>query len=220
MMLQAQSAAPAAPQAPPAPGAPPGAFVLVEGAPGVPAQRINIPLNLEDVGWLRARREELRDQLSAATDRRESITDELEGTTGGNRAGLEQQLAQIDQRIVQLTSEITQTEQLLTSAPTTFLAATEPPLPPRDDFNDSWVVVPIVITMFVLFPLVLAKARRIWKGTPTARVAPVDNTRLERIEQAVESIAIEVERVSEGQRFVTKLLSDTSRTPLSPPGDR
>jgi hypothetical protein len=32
-------------------------------------------------------------------------------------------------------------------------------------------------------------------------------TRLERIEQAVDSIAIEVERVSEGQRFVTKIMT-------------
>jgi hypothetical protein len=35
--------------------------------------------------------------------------------------------------------------------------------------------------------------------------------RLERIEQAVDSIAIEVERISENQRFTTKLLSE--RTP-------
>ena len=32
--------------------------------------------------------------------------------------------------------------------------------------------------------------------------------RLARLEQAVESIAIEVERISEGQRFVTKLLAE------------
>ncbi len=32
--------------------------------------------------------------------------------------------------------------------------------------------------------------------------------RLERIEQAVEAIAIEVERVSEGQRFTTRLLTE------------
>ena len=31
--------------------------------------------------------------------------------------------------------------------------------------------------------------------------------RLERMEQAVDTIAIEVERVSEGQRFVTKVLA-------------
>ena len=34
--------------------------------------------------------------------------------------------------------------------------------------------------------------------------------RLERMEQAVDAIAIEIERISEGQRFTTKLLSDRS----------
>jgi hypothetical protein len=32
--------------------------------------------------------------------------------------------------------------------------------------------------------------------------------RLERMEQAMDAIAIEIERVSEGQRFVTRLLAD------------
>jgi hypothetical protein len=40
-------------------------------------------------------------------------------------------------------------------------------------------------------------------------LAPSDE-RLARVEQAVESIAIEVERIGEGQRFVTKLMSDRS----------
>jgi hypothetical protein len=35
--------------------------------------------------------------------------------------------------------------------------------------------------------------------------------RLARIEQAVDAIAVEVERISEGQRFTTKLLSEKSR---------
>ena len=35
--------------------------------------------------------------------------------------------------------------------------------------------------------------------------------RLARIEQAVEAIAIEVERISEGQRFTTKLLADRAQ---------
>jgi hypothetical protein len=42
--------------------------------------------------------------------------------------------------------------------------------------------------------------------------------RLERIEQAVDSIAIEVERISEGQRFTTKLLSE--RVPEQPASRR
>jgi hypothetical protein len=35
--------------------------------------------------------------------------------------------------------------------------------------------------------------------------------RLERVEQAVEAIVIEIERVSEGQRFVTKLLNERAQ---------
>lgn len=40
------------------------------------------------------------------------------------------------------------------------------------------------------------------------------DVRLERLEQAVESIAIEIERVSEGQRYVTKLMSDRAQPML------
>ncbi|HEU4995330.1 MAG TPA: hypothetical protein VFT29_10950 [Gemmatimonadaceae bacterium] len=42
----------------------------------------------------------------------------------------------------------------------------------------------------------------------SAQKSTVTEARLERIEQAVDSIAIEIERISEGQRFTTKLLSE------------
>ena len=42
-----------------------------------------------------------------------------------------------------------------------------------------------------------------------ARIASQSSdARLERLEQSVDAIAIEVERVAEGQRFVTKVLAD------------
>lgn len=211
---EASSAQPTAPS-PPAQG-----VIRIEGVPGVPAQTLSIPLSMGDVRWLRARRAELLEQISSAKDRREGITDELEGTDGANRAGLEQQLANVDQRIMQLESEIAQTEGILTSAPSGFLAAAEPPTYAGSGDSEAWVAIPALLIMFVAFPLVFAHARRIWKRTPAPRVNPAEAGRLERIEQAVEAIAIEVERVSEGQRFVTKLLSDTSRTPLSLPADR
>ena len=218
--MQTQTALP--PASPSAPPPPAQGVIRIEGVPGVPAQTLSIPLSAGDVRWLRARRSELLDQLERATDRREGITDELAGTTGINRSGLEQQLAIVDQRIVQLESELAQTEGILTSAPTNALTAPPPPPQFRGDGGDdeAWVAIPALLIIFVLFPIVLAKTRRIWKGTAAPRVNPADNARLERIEQAVEAIAIEVERVSEGQRFVTKLLSDTSRTPLSLPNDR
>ena len=42
------------------------------------------------------------------------------------------------------------------------------------------------------------------------------DARLARIEQAVEAIALEVERISEGQRFTTKLLSEQARPAPKP----
>ena len=45
----------------------------------------------------------------------------------------------------------------------------------------------------------------------------VDDARLQRIERALEAIAIEVERISEGQRFTTKLLSERTGAAPAPP---
>jgi hypothetical protein len=63
----------------------------------------------------------------------------------------------------------------------------------------------------VVIRLTFAMARRL-EGKPSTPAIPPDlSARLERIEQAVDSVAIEVERISEGQRFTTKLLNDRSQ---------
>jgi hypothetical protein len=41
---------------------------------------------------------------------------------------------------------------------------------------------------------------------------PLADARLARLEQAVDAIALEVERISETQRFTTKLLNEAVRT--------
>jgi len=52
---------------------------------------------------------------------------------------------------------------------------------------------------------------------PSAPAALTED-RMIRLEAAVEAIAIEVERISEGQRFTTRLLADNSNShPISPP---
>jgi hypothetical protein len=62
-------------------------------------------------------------------------------------------------------------------------------------------------------------ARMLWRAgsrTKQRTVAPVDDARMERLEAAVDAIAIEVERISESQRFTVGLLSDR----LPPRSDR
>lgn len=68
----------------------------------------------------------------------------------------------------------------------------------------------------LLFPLVRAWARRLEnRGTTTLPLQHLED-RLDRIERSVEAIALEVERVSEGQRFVTKLLAEKAPSQLPP----
>ncbi len=73
-------------------------------------------------------------------------------------------------------------------------------------------IIPIVaIIMVGLFPVIRAYARQLEARARYAPTAPEVTARLERIERAVEAVAIEVERISEGQRFTTKLLSEANR---------
>ena len=66
------------------------------------------------------------------------------------------------------------------------------------------------VVIILGIPLVIVHARKIWKRDSSAQLsssAPSDH-RLERIEQAIDAMAVEVERIAEGQRYVTKLLAD------------
>ena len=86
--------------------------------------------------------------------------------------------------------------------------------------NEDIIVVAIVFGTVgcVLFPLVRAWARRIDGRNVSPATLPTEvAARLERIERGVESIALEVERISEGQRFVTRVLADRGEIPKLPP---
>jgi Na+-transporting methylmalonyl-CoA/oxaloacetate decarboxylase gamma subunit len=86
---------------------------------------------------------------------------------------------------------------------------------------DEAIVVPIAgMTMIVVLslgiPFVRALARRWERESAQPRVPTEVVARLERIEQAVDAVAIEIERISEGQRFTTKLLSERASEPAAP----
>ena|SRR5215207_6000335 len=73
-------------------------------------------------------------------------------------------------------------------------------------------IVPISV---IGWPLARAYARRMEQHDARPHIPSEVTARLERMEQAIDSIAVEVERISEGQRFTTKLLSERT---ASPPG--
>ncbi|GAC1655848.1 MAG: hypothetical protein NVS4B3_20940 [Gemmatimonadaceae bacterium] len=76
-----------------------------------------------------------------------------------------------------------------------------------------------VVVAVIGSPIALAIGRRITRAGERQALAPEAAGRLERIEQGVEAIAVEVERISEAQRFAAKLMAERATPALHPPGD-
>lgn len=204
-------------QVPPPP--PPPAIPATPAIPGVTTVS-SAALTSRDVAAMRARGQELSDQLSSVVSRRRSIIEKLKNTTPEDRVGLEQRLGVLDQRIVRLESEIEENGKQLASLPAALASTTTQQsrggFTPTDRMVNNMVPMVVVFTLFVLCPIALSISRYFWKRGSMPRHAPPspeNAQRLERMEQAIDSIAIEIERVSEGQRFVTRLLAESQRNP-------
>ncbi len=194
-----------APQAP----TPPPVPVLPEVATGVPQ-------TLGEVLALRAQRSELSDQLQSAARRRAATAEQLSTASPVEKPGLEARLKLLDARIVQIESQIDRTGQLIAQAPGSLLATADAPnFQVGGGQSVDITLISTVATVFVLAPLAFALARNLWKrGTRQAAAPMIDqetSERLRRLEQGIDSIALEVERISEGQRFVTKLMSERAK---------
>jgi hypothetical protein len=74
------------------------------------------------------------------------------------------------------------------------------------------------IVLAVGVPLARAYSRRMDAQSRNPQIPSEVAARLERMEQAIDSVALEVERISEGQRFTTKLLSEGKGTSVSSSG--
>ena len=95
--------------------------------------------------------------------------------------------------------------------------AMQGPMPPMIPFDIVELVKSVLITIAVIalgIPIIRAFTRRLIDRPPVMASVPTDvQNRLERIEQAVEAVAIEVERISESQRYLTKLMAEPKALP-------
>lgn len=71
----------------------------------------------------------------------------------------------------------------------------------------------MVIAIVVGRPMVKAIAAKVEAEAKRPPLPPEMTSRLERMEQSIDAIAVEIERISEGQRFTTKLLAEVRNTP-------
>ncbi len=92
------------------------------------------------------------------------------------------------------------------------------PLPPESVVEIAEVFFSLCAAVALGIPIIRIIARRFERPAlppAIAQFASADVTaRLERIEQAVEAVAIEVERIAEAQRFSAKLLAEQAQRSL------
>ena len=222
-----QQVSPIQPPSPPAaPGTPvasaPSAVIALPDGP-IPLEAL--PRSPQEVQGLRERREILRDQLERATNRRAELVRVLDGEgerelSNAARTGVQQRLNVLDERIIQLERDQAATERLLSNAPPDVLASTVATARVEGQRVDEDVAVLTAFSTFglgVLLTLAVGRLRRRRAGRhgtiTSANAALPHDPRLERLALAVDAVAEEVERIGEGQRFVTQLLAGRQDMP-------
>lgn len=160
----------------------------------------------------RAQRRELTNQLDELESTRREITGQLEDIPVGSldRKPLETRMTDIDSRITSVDHLLAANATDIAKAAAIPGAVVEPPRVIESGPPDQAYVLGGMFMVIVLLPLSIAWARRIWRRSAAAVTAfPREiGERLLRMEQALEATSVEVERIGEGQRFLTRLFTE------------
>jgi hypothetical protein len=150
-------------------------------------------------------------------DRRTDVVNQLRDNElqAAERRGLEERLRVLDDRLVTLEKELDLTGVQLANAPVRREAETQAPRRGGPSFPGR--VNPNLATMatfFLLLPFAIQLARRFFAPDrgKSARAVSAESVvltdRIDRLESAVDAVAIEVERIGESQRFLTQAMMD------------
>jgi leucyl-tRNA synthetase len=161
---------------------------------------------------LQARALDLQLRVSSLAFKSNELREQRDNATGADRARLHKQWADAQQELsataIKLEATNADLRRLQKAQDWKLSNTTQPPSAPPFPSGEQ-IMQLSAGGILLMFPLVLALARRLWvRGGRTAAVDIESSPRLQRMEQAIESIAIEVERIGEAQRFATKLLSE------------
>jgi hypothetical protein len=161
---------------------------------------------------LKAQRNELNDQLQQLQNTRQGINNELEdrAASAPQRPGLEARLKDVDGRIMAVDQMLAGNATQIAQAAAIPGAVVEQPRPINQGPPEDAYALGGIFMIIVFLPLSIAFARRIWRRSAAVVTSfPRELAdRLSRMEQAVEATAVEVERIGEGQRFLTRLFTE------------
>ena len=163
-----------------------------------------------------AQRQELANQLEHLEEKRREMSRQLAdpGTEKAVKSGLEMRVGDLDKRIADVDKQLAAADLAVAKAASVPGAVVPDPPRERNGPPEEVFFLGGVFIVVVLLPISIAYARRIWRRGATAVTAfPQELAdRLSRLDQAMDSIAIEVERIGEGQRFVTRVMSENGRS--------
>jgi hypothetical protein len=187
-------------------------------APAAPAGDVAVPANYAQYRALRIRERDVRRQIETAGDERDELaasispSEDTPAPPPAVTAGVEARIALIDARILRLEGERDAIDRALAQAPAGLVAQNEAigetTAAVIDARNEG---VGVGLTAGIPSGVVLLLLWQAWRARRRARRAgpPIEPTRAPgELVAAVEAMAIEVERIGEGQRFITQLLAD------------
>lgn len=199
--------------------------------------RISVPTSTQELSGLLARRDELRNQIAAANEQRGELANQVQriGISEAEvRAGPLARLKQMDERIDRLSRELQSADDAIAEAKSKGIGSenpaeaqvyvSPPPTPGPFVWGDfpgvheaSWreraieslpVTAPITLATVVLVGAVIYwRLSRAMKNQIN-RLQATQTGALLQLQQSLDSVAVEIERVSENQRFVTKLVGE------------
>jgi hypothetical protein len=173
-------------------------------------------------------RDELRTQVKQLEDTRSNLSNQLseEGLSKVDKAGLENRLSLTDRQLTDAQTALAVANARVAQAAAVPGTNTSVGIPNgfnqrNNDMPKNVAIVSLMALAMmtaVLLPMSIAFARRMMGKTAPAKptgMSPELEERLSRMEQAIDGVAIEMERVGEGQRFVTQLLADAPARSLA-----
>lgn len=208
----------------PTPAPPPLPVPVTPAAPQPSLFEINPqgptrPITQQEISIIRSQRSEMSEQLQSAQNRRERVLDELRTAPAGTEPGLQQQYQVLSDRIVAIENDIEASGRVLRTGQ---VPAQIVLVPPRsslrsgnqtDDAERGAAMAAVILLPIGAIYLLRAFRRRRRGGRREVEMNAEQDSRFERLEQAVDAIALEIERVGESQRYQAKLLTEANMMP-------
>jgi cation transport ATPase len=138
-----------------------------------------------------------------------------QAASNAQRSAANDQLANAQQAVREAETQVRAVEAALRSVPAVYTI--QPPMDMRNVIPPQAVDIAIgffitIAVMVVGWPISRALGRRLDRGGSHTAVDAGTSEQLQRIEQSVEAIAIEVERISEAQRYMARLEETSGRS--------